>query len=286
MNETLRLHNLNVIQTITPSSCQLPHYFILYRFPASSNPNNTAVLIRCTLAQGHTVPVWNMELVNNPLEMIGASLPIHCDDTLLNNESHTIFIERFSRRIEEHKKLYPTPIKYYGMSVRKSNGNLIPVMNILHSCRVLPSRFTRILNNPSYSFNMVEDVLMEPTSVVELREMAHAVSQLTDHTTIEHRIANDILIRLNENGTREVTVVPSKDITKIPQHIVNSYIEGLVAKVETCPITMNPLEKLTTCLTPCGHALDMPSAKCWISSENSCPVCRHSCSLESLQSWS
>jgi hypothetical protein len=286
MNDAVRLHNSNVIETVTPSSCALPEYFILYRFPSLSNPNSTAVLIHCTQAQGYTVPVWNMELVNNPLESIGPSLPIRCDDTLLNNESHTIFIERFSRRIEEHKKLYHTCIKYYGLSVRKGNGTLIPVMNLLHSCRVLPSRFTRIQDYPSYSFNTVEDVLMEPQSLIELREMAHLVSQTADQNTIEHRIARDILISLHENGTREVTLVPNKDVTKIPQHIVNSYIEGLVEKKESCPITMNPLEKLTTCLTQCGHALDMPSAKCWISSEHSCPVCRQPCSLETLQSWS
>jgi len=276
MNDAVRLHNLNVIETVTPSPCQLPLYFILYRFPARSNPNTTAVLIRCTLAQDYTFPVWNMELVNDPLESIGPSLPILCDDTLLNNTSHTIFIERFSRSLEEHKKLYHVPIKYYGLSVRKSNGDLIPVMNILHSCRVLPSRFTRIQDHPSYSFNMVEDVPLEPPSLIQLREVAHQMAETA---------ARDLLIRLDEDGTREVIAI-AKPQYKMPQHIVNSYIEGLISKGETCPITMNPLEKTATCLTPCGHALDMPSAKCWISSENSCPVCRQPCSLETLQSWS
>jgi len=277
MNNDVRLHNMNVIQTVTPSSYQLPPHFILYRCPSQSNPNTTAVLIRCTSAQEYTVPVWNMELVNDPLESIGPSLPIRCDDTLLNNTSHTIFIERFSRNINEHKKLYHTSIKYYGLSVRKSNGDLIPVMNLDHSCRVLPSRFTRIRENPSYSFNMVQGVPLEPQSLIDLREITY------NQTTIEPR---DIRIRVNENGTRDVTLVPTKDTTKIPQHIVNSYIEGLISKEETCPITMNPLEKMTTCLTPCGHALDTPSAKCWISSEHSCPVCRQPCSLEALQTWS
>jgi hypothetical protein len=276
MNESVRLHNLNVIETVTPSSCQLPSYFILYRFPAASNPNSTAVLIRCTLAQGYTVPVWNMELVNNPLESIGPSLPIVSDDTLLNNESHTIFIERFSRSLQEHKKIYHAPIKYYGLSVRKGNGELIPVMNLLHSCRVLPTRFSKIQEHPSYRFNMIQDVLLEPPSLIEMREVAHQMAETA---------ARDLLIRLDEDGTREVIEIETPHY-KMPQHIVNAYIEGLIAKEETCPITMNPLEKMTTCLTPCGHALDMPSARCWISSENSCPVCRQSCSLEALQSWS
>jgi hypothetical protein len=70
---------------------------------------------------------------------------------------------------------------------------------------------------------------------------------------------------------------------KIPQHIIDVYIQSLIDKKETCPINMEPLEKGKISITPCGHVMNASSVECWMRANHSCPVCRSPCSAEQLQ---
>lgn len=79
---------------------------------------------------------------------------------------------------------------------------------------------------------------------------------------------------------------PRSSNGKIPQHILNTYIQTLIDKQDNCPIEMTPLDKRTVRITPCGHALSANAAECWITYKHSCPVCREECSMEELQQWS
>ena len=93
-------------------------------------------------------------------------------------------------------------------------------------------------------------------------------------------------ITLPQNSFYRFNLVYPKEITStIPPHIVNIYIQSLLDKKDACPITMEPFEKTTTCITSCGHALSKTGAYKWISEKKSCPVCRTPCDVNNLATW-
>ena len=70
-------------------------------------------------------------------------------------------------------------------------------------------------------------------------------------------------------------VIKKKEI--IPRHILDVYIQNLLATKETCPITGEEFTKDSIRITPGGHAMSI-SAERWIVDKGNCPVCRKSCS--------
>jgi hypothetical protein len=77
-----------------------------------------------------------------------------------------------------------------------------------------------------------------------------------------------------QQAAREFLYKLHKNNYKIPQCVVNGYIESLIAKREICPISLEPLEKETTLVSPCGHAISHHAVLHWIRGAHSCPVCR------------
>jgi hypothetical protein len=75
-------------------------------------------------------------------------------------------------------------------------------------------------------------------------------------------------------AAREFLYKLYKDNYKFPQCVINGYIENLIAKHEVCPISLEPLEKETTLVAPCGHAISHHAVIHWIRGAHSCPVCR------------
>lgn len=86
-----------------------------------------------------------------------------------------------------------------------------------------------------------------------------------------------------EAAAREFLYKINKHHYKIPQNVVNGYIESLVAKQEVCPVSLLPLDKESTLVAPCGHAISHHAAVCWIRDARSCPVCRAEVSESQLQ---
>jgi hypothetical protein len=84
-------------------------------------------------------------------------------------------------------------------------------------------------------------------------------------------------------AARELLYKLNKQHYKLPQSVVNGYIESLAAKQEVCPISLLPLDKDSTLVAPCGHAISHRAAICWIRDARSCPVCRAEVSESQLQ---
>jgi hypothetical protein len=89
--------------------------------------------------------------------------------------------------------------------------------------------------------------------------------------------------RQAEVAAREFLYRINKHHYKLPQSVVNGYIESLIAKQEVCPISLIPLEKESTLVAPCGHAISHHVATRWIRDARSCPVCRAEVSESQLQ---
>jgi hypothetical protein len=114
-----------------------------------------------------------------------------------------------------------------------------------------------------------------------IREARHAAIQDAENAAVAFLQRNTILPR-SQAPVIQQTSNPA--IPKLPQHIVNAYIESLVAKEEVCPVTFNTLLQQSTYIIGCGHAISEEAIK-WIETEHSCPVCRSVCSLDILQQW-
>ena len=71
----------------------------------------------------------------------------------------------------------------------------------------------------------------------------------------------------------------------VPQYILNGYIESLVTRVTTCPITMLELTLENTRITPCYHAISDEALQTWFATSETCPVCRSPCNYNQLYCW-
>ena len=71
-------------------------------------------------------------------------------------------------------------------------------------------------------------------------------------------------------------------VYKIPDFALKIMLEGIVAKKEMCPITMEPLTIQNACITPCGHSFDYGAICKALETKNICPSCRAECKKESI----
>uniref|UniRef100_A0A6C0HER9 RING-type domain-containing protein n=1 Tax=viral metagenome TaxID=1070528 RepID=A0A6C0HER9_9ZZZZ len=96
-----------------------------------------------------------------------------------------------------------------------------------------------------------------------------------------HKILGDIYCDLHHDDytSYRFNLFPSINKSVIPVHIMKVYIQSLIDKGETCPISLESFEIDKTCITSCGHALSKSSAETWFLKNTSCPVCRASCEL-------
>jgi len=66
----------------------------------------------------------------------------------------------------------------------------------------------------------------------------------------------------------ELDFVPRRNLT--PAHVLNGYIDGLIAAKEVCPITMEEFRLGNITVTGCGHAFEKGS----LDFLSECPMCR------------
>lgn len=280
--DAVAAQNLTLMEETAECTEDLPAFFVVRHTPTTAD--NYAVVVQCCKSPNwpHAAHVWNMSLVENPKEFLGQSMMVeHYAGWPNLNSQMPFLVERFSRNDNEHKKLYKTTAIYSKFAIRQAHGTLIPVLDLNKARLVLPSRFTNLHDNQNdrFRFELRLGVPIEPDSIRTLREMRQQAIQLAE---LE---AARMIIRMQANTNQRQVTVQAPRPRSLPQHIVNQYLESLVAKQEACPITMAPLDKDSACLTPCGHALDSSSAKHWISNEHSCPVCRQECSESDLLVW-
>lgn len=55
---------------------------------------------------------------------------------------------------------------------------------------------------------------------------------------------------------------------------IQALISHAIKEQMTCPISMNPIDQQTACVTSCQHIFDRASIRRWLQRNTSCPVCR------------
>lgn len=314
----LEQHNRLILQDSTISHVTLPSMFVLWRH---QNPERSvqvnglthehafcAVCIVTERIGGAVHPLWKLTLVEQPLEALGRCTTTLYPDNWLSSQKHKVIVQRPSPNPDTNNKLYISEISYNRYSIRLESGQFIPILKMSQPCLILHSRFTHVDTLSMESFGFVCDhgrELVPPTLLrrAEIRREALRMAQRAARTLIEFAQEEEPIqaVQPVQPRTPRPSLVPPPVRTPVrtpvhtpvqpqvratmPQHIVNTVIESLVAQETECIILQTALTKETTCLTPCGHAMTTDAAAHWIRGAHSCPECRSPCSVDQLQVW-
>ncbi len=107
--------------------------------------------------------------------------------------------------------------------------------------------------------------------------------QADKETLFKYGRSTDFLTNYTPQGVEKVAIpLPKTEFisvggSSIPKRVLQGYVESLVAKKETCPITMDELTVETACITPCYHVMSLEGAQGWVQAHRSCPICRSAC---------
>jgi hypothetical protein len=270
--------------------------------------NYSAVLCRLSRVQEGHYGVWNFDLVQNPVDVLGfGSVALCPEDFWLTNDSHDILVKRPSSRPEDNGKYYHTTIEYNSYSVKLQNGDRIPIVSLSNACRVLASTYTnlaqpcntswRFLATPGQTFGVPRTPPLpappRPSAPPPAPPRPIAPTLNVTETDEYKELEEEVIQRLQENVQlsienehlqRKIREL-EQPCRHLPQRIVNGFIEGILAGGYECPIEMCSMEKQNACLTPCGHVMTYSSASRWIEGAHSCPECRSPLEVEQLQRW-
>ena len=309
---TLQEHNQAILRESDVSHVTLPPMFVLWRHV---NPNRSievngltheqaycAVCIATERVGGAVHPLWKFTLIEQPLEALGRCSITFYPDNWLSGQNHKIIVQRPSPNPDSNNKLFLTDIRHTRYAVRMETGQFVPILNLTNPCLVLHSRFTHIDTTYMDRFGFVCDhgrELIPPTLIRrgEIQQQAVQMAERTARALLE-RAMPPVPPPTAPAPRRETIPAPRQPAQStaaaahprtvratMPQHIVNTVIESLIAQEKECPILQTALEKETTCLTPCGHAMTTDAAARWIRDAHSCPECRSPCSVDQLQVW-
>lgn len=300
----LQQHNQAILHVSDVSHVTLPPMFVLWRHPNPTRSieingltHNQAYSAACIATErigGAVHPLWRFTLVEQPLEALGRCSVTFYPDNWLSGQSHKIIVQRPSPNPETNNKLYLTEVSHMRYAIRMETGQFVPILKLANPCVVLHSRFAHLDTTHMERFGFVCDHGREliPPTLVRRGELQQQALQMAE------RAARAMLERTAPAGARPpvpLAAAPRRTAASsapapapratMPQHIVNTVIETLVAQEKECPILQTALEKETTCLTPCGHAMTTDAAARWIRDAHSCPECRSPCSVDQLQVW-
>ena len=232
----------------------LPSRYILKRFkpdlqqthPDLAIHKDDAILITTTQI-GFQERVYEMEIQQNPIEVLGNSIILHSTSDIWFGGEKVVFTVK-------HAETMMKSVFTFNDIILDTIYGHIPVLKQSEPCQLFGNLFKFLHTDlyESYRFKCT------PGTVLVAPE--------------------------NPAGGGGGYPIPVEK-GKVPQHILNVYIQSLLDKEENCPIQMVPLTKETVRITPCGHAMSASAAEYWITYKHSCPVCRQNCSVEELQKW-
>lgn len=197
---------------------------------------------------------YSFSLIENPSQYLeGGS--VHINTIRRDERLGPTEIYRPSRR-SFATRFFKVELYYDGYEYRSADESLkIPVLKITHAVKILPSGFKAIGEQPA----------ADKYKVV-----------LQFHSSLENR---------NRIPNARTALSTSSAPSTLPQHLVNMILEAAIDKTTSCPISFDPLTKISARLTPCGHLVSHPAVERWLSSAHSCPVCRQELEVSALMKW-
>jgi hypothetical protein len=270
MGNAVSDHNNRILATIQRSDVELPPVIAVWKHSreALSGGNDSAALFRCE-PDGWHQGSWRIIFIDNPLEFIeDGALVESREDEWLGAQSHTILIKRTSSYSNDNGKYKDTQIRYNGYKIVSNVGKpSIPVLNLNNKSHVLPSEFVS-LDTPQYGY---------------LR-FKMRIGRLINPYTYRILQRDPILMAASEHVRGEFNPRPAV-APKMPQRVVNVYLDSLITAKETCPIELTELTRENVCMAPCGHAMTYSATEAWLRTSRTCPVCRARLGMEDLMIW-
>ena len=104
----------------------------------------------------------------------------------------------------------------------------------------------------------------------EIQEIKNSLSQLDSGSIVNYDLDKRSLISLVD-----------RPLVHLPDYVIRGWLKQAVLS-ETCPISHDRMHIDDICSTPCYHVMSYSNARTWILSAHSCPVCRKSCTVDSL----
>lgn len=264
MGNDVSTHNNHILATIRRSDVELPPVIAVWKHSkeALRGGNDNAALFRCE-PDGWHQGAWRINFIDDPLEYIeDGALVESREDEWLGARTHTILVKRVSPYENDSGKYKDTQIRYMGYKIVSNVGKPpIPVVNLNNKCKVLPAPQFAELDRVEYGY---------------LRFKMR-----------RGRLVNPYTYRILPRGPAAVPVpVATVSVTpKMPQRVVNVYLDSLIGAKETCPIELTELTRENACMAPCGHAMTKDAVTAWLHTSRTCPVCRAGLGMEDLMRW-
>lgn len=71
-------------------------------------------------------------------------------------------------------------------------------------------------------------------------------------------------------------------IPPVQKRVADIMISAAIQSKESCPITMEPIDSASICVSPCYHSFQAEAIRTWLSTNSTCPVCRESCTADTV----
>jgi hypothetical protein len=220
--------------------------------------------IYCFLQIDYTDTTIQFHIFENPSTLFGPVNKVSAEyhkavayNVLVNNEIKKTYITRTNEKFIN------------------ANGQEIQIIQLFNPCEILPDAFYHIrTKNPLYSNYYITYPLTAGTYIEPIvHNMSTLIGDLQSRRVVRHLPIEEIIPR-----------APPPKKTIVPQRVINTFIESAIEKGECCPITMTPLEKSNTFVTPCWHSMSL-SAKRWIDEKSQCPLCKQPCQSDNIMQW-
>ena len=297
-------HNREALRTIRRSAVRLPPLFATWirRRPAIED-NWTAVLCRASPV-AEEMGLWTIDLVRGPIQELRCGIVLAAElDEWLGGGVHDILVQRSSSTPEENGKYYHTTLRYWGHTIRRGDGSRVPFFSFSRPCSVLPSRYTNIVRGAASEWAGVlrAGVTFGLPTLTEMRLLAEygapvlptapvvRVEDTEEYKELEteavYRVQEKVRLDMEVYTLKKELEAVKREKARMPQRIVNGFIEGVVAGGGVCPIELDALVAAEACLTPCGHVMSFAAAERWLQGARTCPECRAVLCLEDLQRW-
>jgi len=181
-----------------------------------------------------------------------------------NNILDTCYVKRITRKAPFFNITLFQP-SYTGYTFRMKYNYVNYNVPVITSPPYLGSRWSENIIEYMFAFDATEN------DIGDIRNIEYAGKNNKDQ-----------IVNFKNGGSTTISMghTDPMESCSMPNYVIKGWLKNCIN--ETCPITLTELNARNICATPCFHAISHEAAIKWISSNNSCPVCRKKCGISQL----
>ena len=163
---------------------------------------------------------------------------------------------------------------------KRSDDELIPVIPIMNSSHY--DYLLSLIHESYVGYKIYNNGDVQITNYVQ----KYNTFNILENLEIKNKAKNipyDVIINHPQSLFEVIpNITKTVEVKSLPEYVRNLLIENAITKGETCPITMETIEKETATVTSCFHVFEKSSIETWLSNksnDNKCPVCKQICAI-------